>query len=429
MSAASAEQAQIDARLRYELDIAVGAGTQPQYGPGQPAAPGAVSAPVPDGPAGGRYVARHAPLGGGHAAAAAAGPATAAPDGGRAPGHGQHVAAHQTHTTGTWPPAGVSNVTFQHAAGSAWHGMTQVGGAPPSAHHHHPGDEQVAFPTIGRFGGLSAAPTAPTAPTACDAHHIRGGRGRRRHRSSSSSASPPRRRRRRDRSSSSENTDDEDMVDRRNEHRLAALRSRAGAAHADLRLPSVTAKTARRLKNRRHYVAVEDAVDKVEQAPSTVMEYVGRVANILTHTAYHFPQCGLQVMSYLAWLINRSAGRSLRDVQTADSRARQAMALRPRDFLTSLDLDQFMPVATGVSKQATGGQPSRQNQICFQHTRRNGCTTPCRTGRIHPPCARCNSTQHATVFHDAGQYPGGVDRPDAPKYNNEPPRRGPGLRR
>ena len=40
---------------------------------------------------------------------------------------GQHAAARQPHPTGTWPPARVSNVTFQHAAGSAWHGTAQAG--------------------------------------------------------------------------------------------------------------------------------------------------------------------------------------------------------------------------------------------------------------------------------------------------------------
>ena len=60
---------------------------------------------------------------------------------------------------------------------------------------------------------------------------------------------------------------------------------------------------------------MRDAADKIEPGPSTVLEYVGWVANILAHTTYHFPQCGLQVASYLAWLMSRSAGRSLQGVQ------------------------------------------------------------------------------------------------------------------
>ena len=125
---------------------------------------------------------------------------------------------------------------------------------------------------------------------------------------------------------------------------------RAGAAQADLRLPAITVQAARRLRNRRNYVAVQDAADKIEPGPSTVMEYVGRVANILTHTTYYFPQCGLQVASYVAWLISRSAGRSLQDVQTADSSATAGHGTAPTGLP---DLAGSRPVPAGCAADCT----------------------------------------------------------------------------
>ena len=159
------------------------------------------------------------------------------------------------------------------------------------------------------------------------------GRGRRRRRDNGDGG-PPRRRRRRDRSSSSssESPVDELDVDRRHEHRMAPLVSHTSAAPADLRLPAIQTRAERRLRNRRNYVSVAEATDSAVGGPGTALEYLGRVAGILAHLTYHFPQCGLQVAGYLVWLIARSQGRTLREVQTADSRARQAMALRPRDF-------------------------------------------------------------------------------------------------
>ena len=125
---------------------------------------------------------------------------------------------------------------------------------------------------------------------------------------------------------------DELDVDRRHEHRMAPLVSHTSAAPADLRLPAIQTRAERRLRNRRNYVSVTEATDSAVGGPGTALEYLGRVAGILAHLTYHFPQCGLQVAGYLVWLIARSQGRTLLEVQTADSRARQAMALRPRDF-------------------------------------------------------------------------------------------------
>ena len=214
-------------------------------------------------------------------------------------------------------------------------------------------------------------------------------------------------------------------MDRRQDHRAAPIRSRMAAARAELRLPAVTSRAARRLRNRRHYVSVAEATDKAEPSPSSVLEYVGKVANILTQTTYHFPQCGLQVTNYLSWLLSRSAGRTLREVQAADSRARQAMALRPRDFLTTLDLDQFLPTGQQLSRslQTGAGSTGRGAQTCFRFLRRNDCGTPCQWGRVHPPCSVCSSPQHPTEFHGAAQNATRQQRP-ADQFGRAPAGRG-----
>ncbi|XP_043231324.1 uncharacterized protein LOC122386316 [Amphibalanus amphitrite] len=367
LSAASGEQAHIDARLRAELDCALAGGMAPPQGLWRP--------PMDGTP---------------HPAHNMAAPAPAAP--GHAPGHVAAQPQAPAPTTNAWTGAGGDRGPTGYGGEQAWQGTGPGTGGEHTVYMHATADRPPP-PPAGVAGGPAVAP--PARPW-----QDHDGRERSRRRSNRS-VSPPRRKRRRDQSSSSESSEDDDTADRREEYRMTPLRARGGAAPADLRLPAVTTKAARQLRNRRNYVAVRDAADPVEPSPNNVLEYIGRVAAIVTHTTYYFPQCGLQATSYLTWLISRSAGRSLRDVQTADSRARQAMALRPRDFLTTLDLDQFWP--TRVASTATTAERAGTNhkEVCFQHVRRNKCTTPCRTGRIHPPCQTCNSTQHATAFHAA----------------------------
>lgn len=272
--------------------------------------------------------------------------------------------------------------------------------------------------------GISAPGPLPTHSrpplTSWTDHQDRGRRSRREDRS----RSPLRRRQRRDRSSSSETSDDEeDDVDRRREHQLAPTRSKIAAAPASLRLPAITTRAERRLRHRRNYVTVADSVDRATGAPATVLEYLGGVAGILAHTTYHFPQCGLQVAGYLAWLLSRSSGRSLREIQAADSRARQAMALRPRDFLTALELDQFLSPAAPVAR-TTGEGGGRQ--VCYDFLRGSGCSWPCRTARYHPPCRTCGSQLHPSNLHGAVTFPGTAihrgrgGRPGPPRYGGAP---------
>ncbi|XP_043215266.1 translation initiation factor IF-2-like [Amphibalanus amphitrite] len=227
-------------------------------------------------------------------------------------------------------------------------------------------------------------------------------RGRRRRRSVDS-GSPPRRRRRTAASSyTASSSSEDDMEDRRQSYRRAPVRSTAAAAPADLRLPAVQARAERRLRNRRRFVSVADAADAAETRPASSVEYTCRVAEIMTHTVYHFPECGLQAICYLAWLLWQAVRHPLRAVAAADSRARQTMALRPRDYLTAADLDRFMVPVTGAGDgRTTEGRrgEARRGQTCFLYEQHNACSNPCRAGRIHPRCGACGSRDHPSAFH------------------------------
>ena len=253
----------------------------------------------------------------------------------------------------------------------------------------------------GEHPGIHTVGLGAAAPTAVGA---RGGlaRGRRRRRSNDS-GSPPRRRRQREPSpSTASSSSDEDMEDRRQVYRRAPVRSTAAAAPANLRLPTIQARAERQLRNRRRFVAVADAVDAADARPASSVEYACRVAEIMTHTVYHFPESGLQAISYMAWLLWQAARHPLRAVAAADSRARQTMALRPRDYLTAADLDRFMVPATGVGNGRTteGGRgETRRGQTCFLYELSNACRSPCREGRYHPRCRACGSHDHPTAFH------------------------------
>ena len=103
------------------------------------------------------------------------------------------------------------------------------------------------------------------------------------------------------------------------------------------------------------------------------------------------------------------------------------MALRSRDFLTPLELDQFLPAVQLTAQRPAGVPPTvpLHQQVCFLHTRRNACTTPC---HLHPPCSRCNSMQHASDFHAGGQSAGPAGHLGAGRHVGRPARRGLGRR-
>ncbi|KAF0303443.1 hypothetical protein FJT64_024560 [Amphibalanus amphitrite] len=142
------------------------------------------------------------------------------------------------------------------------------------------------------------------------------------------------RRRRRDESSSS-SSDSGAGRDARDEHRRVPTRTTARPAPAALRLPPLRAQAAHRLRHRKRFVEVEAASDPDNVAPRPAAEYIGRVAAIMAHQAYYFPGLGLQAAIYMAWLTERLGDRSLEVVRMADSRARQAMCLSPKELLAA----------------------------------------------------------------------------------------------
>ena len=256
----------------------VPAGPQPHwtsaYGWQQPAAP----PPPPPPPAPGRHTGEWRP------------PAPCPPPGYTA-GNGavyRPVAApgapYYTHSGGVPAPMATPNYVYQ-AGGAA------AGPLPPQGLSGPCGGGAAGQPRYTNEthqAGVQAAATLPT--TARErADSVRRGRRRRRY---SGDSDPPRRRRRHYTPLSSDTSGDEeedDTTDRRRDHRTAPIISRLPAARADLRLPAVTHRAANRLKDRREYVAVADAADKAEPHPGSVVEYVGRVANILTQNHVPFP--------------------------------------------------------------------------------------------------------------------------------------------
>ena len=71
----------------------------------------------------------------------------------------------------------------------------------------------------------------------------------------------------------------------------------------------------------------------------TVQAYVARVAELMAHRAYHIPGVGLRLTLYITWLLWRSIERSLLDVQTADTEARELMADGLTQLMPSVNLD------------------------------------------------------------------------------------------
>lgn len=218
----------------------------------------------------------------------------------------------------------------------------------------------------------------------------RGRSGRRRQRPDSDDSDGDdddggRRQRRRRDSSSSSSSEEETGRDVRAEHRRVPTSTRARPAPAALRLPPLRAKAARRLRKRKRFVAVHDAADPTDAAVSTTPAFLARVAAILVHSVFFFPGLGLQALMYLAWLLDRVGGRPLDVARRTDARARQAMALSPRELLTAPDLDHFLPApASGPLPAAARAGPVNGRQICWRYLR-GECRNPCPAGRLHGP--------------------------------------------
>ena len=245
-------------------------------------------------------------------------------------------------------------------------------------------------PQVGHTAPAAATGLAGEPSTDGEGRRDRRGRGRRRHRDDDSeedsedgSERRKRRRRRKLSSSSSSSSDEEERRDVRAEHRRVPTRSKARPAPAALRLPPLRAQAARRLRRRKRFVAVQETADTTDVVASNTVAYIGRIAAMLVHAVYYFPGLGLQALIYLAWLLDRTGGRPLDVVRRADARARQAMALSPRELLTAPDLDHFLP-ATGGSSSAARPAPNVSRQVCWRF-RRGECRYPCPEGRLHGP--------------------------------------------
>ena len=157
-------------------------------------------------------------------------------------------------------------------------------------------------------------------------------------------------------------------------------------------------------------MSVEDTLVQAEGRPTTAGEYVQKVAALMTHTVYHYPGSDLQVTTYLEWLLGVAHRHPFRELQAADSRARQAMALRPRDYLTAVDLDRF--VSPTPSRQINArllysyyvSGNNYQTRVCLRHVERNACRYPCPAGRYHPHCVSCGPQGHPTRFHPGASH-------------------------
>ena len=142
---------------------------------------------------------------------------------------------------------------------------------------------------------------------------------------------------------------------------MVPTRTTRNPAPAALRLPPLRARAARRLRRRKRFVSVQDATDPTEPAANSVATFIGRVAAMLVHAVYFFPGLGLQAVIYLAWLLDRTGNTSVSEVQRVDARARQAMALSPRELLTAHELDQFLVGRGGRAGHSPSGRFKRQS--------------------------------------------------------------------
>ena len=170
-----------------------------------------------------------------------------------------------------------------------------------------------------------------------------------------------------------------------------------------LGLPPLTSRAVRRASNRNRYIAVADTLHPGEAMPATVAGYVVKVGQILAHRTYYFPGAAVQYVTYLAWLIEQSQGRSLPFVMTLDAQARTHMAQTPGSFFTPTVLQHFVlaadsSVRAAASRTPRAGFPARASygppgqQICELYNDHR-CWGPCPRGRRHV-CSTCAAPTH-----------------------------------
>ena len=407
LSPASIEQADIDARLRAELDAtsAAAATTVDNAGHGGrqawPPAPAAEwwgGAAWPPGPSA-------VPTAGTRDPAASwagypPGPAAVAPGPAPAP------------VTTTWRPGPVGESVDRPpglvagAPGTAQRqpGTTEWQPAPTTAGPHVQPQARGIYETYPVTpGGAVPARRHRQQQREPDCDRV----SRKRRKSSDQGRRHRRRRRHYDTSSSSSSSsegEEEETVCRRRMLKEAPVRVKSAAPPTSLRLPAIAAGDARALRDRRRFVPVGQTAPG-GGALATTGSLIAAIAALLAHTVFYFPDMGLQAMVYMAWLADRGTGRDVREVRGMDSRARQAMSLRPWEFMTQSDLDQFLPTpapVTGRDQSSTRrgpGGPGVTTEHCFKF-QRGSCSRICPYGRIHIPCGTCGSALHGTAFHN-----------------------------
>ena len=77
---------------------------------------------------------------------------------------------------------------------------------------------------------------------------------------------------------------------------------------------------------------------------------------LLSYQVYHFPAVGFQMAVYMARLLRHGVGRSMAEVHTADMRARELVATRPQQPMTTVDFDHVAALGP-----ATVTMPRRSN--------------------------------------------------------------------
>ena len=77
------------------------------------------------------------------------------------------------------------------------------------------------------------------------------------------------------------------------------LEATTAAAPSTLQLPAISTKAQKRVRNRREYVAVEQAMPRHQPPPQNTTAFIVQVAALLTHYVYHYPGMGLQAICYI----------------------------------------------------------------------------------------------------------------------------------
>ena len=166
----------------------------------------------------------------------------------------------------------------------------------------------------------------------------------------------------------------------------------------------VSTRAAQSLRQRSRYVSVADSLSKADSQPATTIEYLTRVAELAAHRTYHFPAAGLQLTSYLAWLMRTFGNRPIAETRAADAQAREVMAARPGVLYTALDWDLLCkPGAEPARPSAVRTRPPSKT-VCQNFLSGRCPYTPYPWQRPHSACRICRLGDHPTHLHSETTY-------------------------